>query len=55
MSDNEIDIFKNDIENKKERSKSIENSFAYLWSINKDERVREIIINQFLRAVGEKL
>jgi hypothetical protein len=55
MTDVEITAAKADIEEKREQAKVIESSFAYLWSIHENEKIREIIVKQFVKAVGGKL
>jgi hypothetical protein len=53
----EADILrmKEEISKKKEEIKTIENSFAYMWSVYENEKSRELIIRQFVRATRGKL
>jgi hypothetical protein len=46
---------KEEISKKKEEIKTIENSFAYMWSVYENEKSRELIIRQFVRATRGKL
>jgi hypothetical protein len=55
MNDEETESIKKDIEKKREKVKTIENSFAYLWSIHESEKMKELIIKQFIKTVGDKL
>ena len=53
----EADILrmKEEIAKKKEEIKSIENSFAYMWSIYDNEKARDLIVRQFVRSTRGKL
>jgi len=53
----EADILriKEEIAKKKEEIKSIESSFAYMWSIYDNEKARDLIVRQFVRSTRGKL
>jgi len=55
MDEVEVTAVKEEIAEKRQRAKVIESSFAYLWSIHESEKMREIIVKQFIKAVGGKL
>ena len=48
-------LMKEEISKKKECVKTIENSFAYLWSIYENDKARDLIVRQFVRATKGKL
>jgi hypothetical protein len=55
IEDNEIKAIKEEIENKKNLIKQIEQSFIYLWIIYEDENKKKSIIDEFIKKVGDKL
>jgi hypothetical protein len=55
VSLDEIKIMKESIETTREKIKTIENSFAYMWSIYENEKARDLIVKQFVRATKGKL
>jgi len=55
IDESEIDDIKIRILDNKEMVNKIENSFIYLWSINENEKIREIMINNFLRETRGKI
>lgn len=55
VGDEEEALMQNEIEVKKEQVKAVENSFAYMWSIYDNEKARDLIVRQFVRATRGKL
>lgn len=55
INDAEMEIIRGEIESNKECSKTIESSFAYMWSVYENEKSRELIVRQFVRATRGKL
>jgi hypothetical protein len=55
IDEDEETIIKDKIEQKKEYIKTIENSYAYLWSIHDNEKARDLLVRQFVRATRGKL
>jgi hypothetical protein len=55
IKDEEMEIIKNEIEKNKEDSKLLESSFVYLWSIHHDDKMKDMLINQFIRINKGKI
>ena len=55
IDDSELSSINQDITEKRDKVKAIENSFAYLWSIHESDKMRDIILRQFVKAVDGKL
>lgn len=55
IEDFEMISIKTQIEKNKELVQKIESSFIYLWTINENEKIREILINKFIRETRGKL
>jgi len=47
----EIDGLKTTIDSNKEMIKKIESSFIYLWSTNQNEKIKDVLINKFIRTI----
>lgn len=55
VEDADILRMKEEINKKREEIKTIESSFAYMWSVYENEKSRELIVRQFVRATRGKL
>jgi hypothetical protein len=55
IGEEEESLMKDEISKKKEQIKVVENSFAYMWSIYDNEKARDLIVRQFVRATRGKL
>jgi hypothetical protein len=55
VGSDEIKIMKETIEKTRANIKVIENSFAYMWSIYESEKMRDLILKQFVRVTKGKL
>jgi hypothetical protein len=55
ISNDEVIVMKDEIEKNKESLSKIETSFIYLWSIYDNEKMKEMIVRQFVRATKNQL
>jgi len=55
IDEEDLQFIESDISKKKESISQIENSYAYIWSTNDNEKARDLIVRQFVRATRGKL
>jgi len=55
IGDEEEKLMKDEILKAKEQVKVVESSFAYMWSVYENEKARDLIVRQFVRATRGKL
>jgi hypothetical protein len=55
MDEEDNEVIKFEITETKTKISAIENSFIYMWTIYESPKMKEIIINQFIKATKSKL
>ena len=55
IEEEEIALFKKEIEINKNQIDSVEKTFIYVWSMQPDETMKDNIIKQFIKMMGDKM
>lgn len=55
IEESDIILFRTEININRNQIDSVEKAFIYLWSMQPDEKMKDVIIRQFIRTVGDKM
>ena len=55
IEEEDIALFKKEIEINKNQIDSVEKTFIYVWSMQPDETMKDNIIRQFIKMMGDKM
>lgn len=55
IEDEDIELFKSEISINRTQIDALEKTFVYIWSIQSDEKMKDVIIRQFIRTMGDKM
>ena len=55
IEEEDIALFKKEIEINKNQIDSVEKTFIYVWSMQPDETMKDNIIKQFIKMMGDKM
>ena len=55
IEDQDIEILKSEIEKNRSMITTFEKTFIYLWSIQSDDKMRNILLNQFVKLMSDKM
>ena len=55
IEEEDIALFKKEIQINRNQIDSVEKTFIYVWSMQPDETMKDIIIRQFIKMMGDKM
>ena len=55
IEDKDIEILKTEIEQNRVQITSFEKTFVYLWSIQTDEKMKNLLLRQFVKSIIDKM